>query len=229
MPSGSGISAAQTGIVAGVTGQAPRPGEDLVFDRQMPRNAILIQHADSSFALYQNVRAAGLDSGSIVLEYASIAKISSGARTLKLSISHPGREDYAWQFVTRRHPKGADLDPGEVYLRSDSEVAHPTNAVTQIYTADAGSYRKTSFRRGETVRLHTSFAFPVHADVQYAFRYPDAIRLVHRNGKLSIDRKSSHYALTPDETRRVPGNTWTAYLQFEDQVMDSIRFAIQSP
>ena len=223
IPSGTNISSVRTGIVAGVSGPTPQPGEDLVFGRQLPRNAILIQHEDSSFALYQNVRAAGVDSGTVAPAYSRIASMRSSG-PLRINVSHLTRKDFEWQCSTKRNPDGALLRPGEVYLRSDSDLKHPKNAVTTSWTADAGNYRKSTFRPGETVRLHSKLGFAIRAKVRYAIRKATNSRLKYQNARLDPGRMASHADYRPDETT----GTRTAYLYFDDQPMDSLRFSVEN-
>ncbi len=197
-----------------------------MFGRRLPRNAILIQHEDSSFALYQNVRAAGIDTGIVVPDRTVIARTGATTTHLKLSVTHPTRDDFEWQFRTKHHPRGVRLRPGEIYLRADSDLAHPINAVERTYTADAGDYPKNTYRKGETVRIHSRFAYPTRAKVRYALRGPGSRKLTYFDARLDPGRKASHYDLRPDKAREA-ASTWTILLYFDKQVMDSVRFRIK--
>ena len=221
VPYGTLITSIRSGVVVGVTGWSPKPGEDLVFGRQLPRNAILIQHEDSTFALYQNVQSVGVDSGTVVSERAQIATMRSSG-PLRITVSHLTREKFKWHFSTRQYPDGGYLRAGEVYLRSDSNLDHPVNAVEKIWTADAGNYRKTTFRPGETVRLHSSFRFPIRANVRYAIRPTRSSHLTYEDARLDPGRETAHADFRPD---RSPGRR-IAYLYFDDQPMDSLHFSI---
>ena len=148
---------------------------------------------------------------------------SSGS--LKVSVSHLTREDFQWHFSTKRYPDGGYLRSGEAYLRSDSDLDHPVNSVSGTWTADAGNYRKTVFRPGETVRLHSRFAFPIRATVRYGIRAADTSHLTYEDARLDPGRKAAHADFRPDDS---PG-TRVAYLYFDDQPMDSLHFSVVAP
>ena len=222
LPRGTAVSAIRTGKIIGVSGAAPRPGEDLIFGRRLPRNAILIDHADSTFALYQNVDSA-VDTGTVVTDRTLIGKARSEG-VVKVSVTRLDEERLEWHFSTRSEPDGGYLRSGEVYLRADSKVDHPANAVERTYTADAGNYAKSEFRSGESVRLHGRFAFPARADVTFKVRPAGSRRSIDCDARLDTERRSAHCDLRPDE---LPGDdNYTAVLFFDDQPMDTVRFTV---
>lgn len=221
LPSGTPVTAIRAGTILGVSGPTPRPGEDLVFGRQLPRNAILIQHTDTTFALYQNVDAT-IDTGTVVTDRVPIATARANA-SLKVSVSRLDA-DYTWYFSSKGQPDGAYLKPGEAYLRADSDVDHPTNAIARTYTTDAGNFAKKTFRRGESVRLHSRFNFPVRGDTRFAVRPHRSQRLTYHDARLDVGRKAAHGDLHPDDLST--DTSFVAYLYFDDQPMDSTRFSI---
>ncbi len=103
MPSGTPVTAVRPGVVVGVSGPTPSPGEDFVFGRRLPRNAILIQHEDSSFALYQNVRAAGIDTGIVVPDRTVIARTGATTTHLKLSVTHQDDNSDSYEESSSAH------------------------------------------------------------------------------------------------------------------------------
>ncbi|HAA73764.1 TPA: hypothetical protein DCE37_01430 [Candidatus Latescibacteria bacterium] len=223
IPQNTPITAIRSGKVLGTSGPTPSPDEDLIFGRKLPRNAMLIQHRDSTFALYQNI-ATNLDTGTVVQARSVIGQTyKTGALQVHVKKLE---SDHDWSFSTKRYPDGMDLRTGEAYLRADSDVSHPTNTIERTYTADAGNFAKSTFRPGETIRLHSRFAFPIRAKVEYGINRSDSKKTDRHRARVDPGRKAARYDLRLADPP--PGSQWMSILYFDNQPMDSVTFAIES-
>lgn len=235
MPEGTEVLSARSGTVVGIRrNSASRSDNDPADPNSDPLGEITVEHGDSTVALYGHIKTASTRvfvGDSVVVGQPMAQSGSSKGSHIVLEVLMKENDIYRtfpFRVATRSEPTGQILIEGSHYMRPESTVAFPTNAVASIEVVDDRFIQREEFNQFGSITVLVRFEFADSFPLRIEFERPHIESRIQRPIDWHESKLMAWCALRRDDTKYHIG-TWRAIAYFGDQEVASVSFLVKRP